>query len=87
MYETIGGAVDVYGISLSDIEATRTYCETLALSFPVGVLVDPPAFIESLAISGVPLTVRLGGDGRVIGSWSGTLTDLQLAEVIGSEHG
>jgi len=87
LHQEIGDAVNVVGISLSELEATRSYRDTHALSFPVGVPAKPQEFTESLAISGVPMTIRVGPDGRVRGSWSGTLSDRQLSELSKADRG
>ncbi len=60
---------------------TRLYSDSQFLPFPVDVPFDPAAFTESFAVSGVPLTVRVGPHGQVKGSWSGTLSTFQLAEI------
>ena len=81
IHQSLGNRVNVVGISLSDIEATRSYRESLALPFPVGIPTNPPKFIESFSISSVPLTVRINPEGRVTGVWSGTLSAHQLSEI------
>jgi peroxiredoxin len=81
LQERAGGSVDVVGVSLDDLEATRTYQQSHRLSFPVTVPVDPQQLTDALAVTAVPLTVRLGADGRVQGSWVGGLTEAQLDEI------
>jgi peroxiredoxin len=81
LQERAGGSVDVVGVSLDDLEATRTYQRAHRLSFPVTVPVDPQQLTDALAVTAVPLTVRLGADGRVQGSWVGGLSEAQLAEI------
>jgi len=81
VHEQLGDRVDVVGISLSELETTRGYRDARALPFPVGVPVQPEEFANSLAITGVPMTIRVGPDGRVRGSWSGTLSEQQVSEL------
>ncbi|MEM9293465.1 MAG: TlpA disulfide reductase family protein [Acidobacteriota bacterium] len=81
LHQTMGDSVNVIGISLSDADPTRTYRNTHSLPFPVGLPADTAAFMESFAVTGVPLTVRVGANGRVVGTWSGTLSEGQRSEI------
>lgn len=81
LHEDLGDSVNIVGVSLSELDATLGYRDAHALPFPVGVSTDPGLFTESLAITGVPMTIRVDSEGRVLGSWTGTLSDVQLAEV------
>ena len=87
VYQTLTGTVNMVGISLSELDATRAYRDAHSLPFPVGVPVDPAEFTASFAVSGVPLTVRIGPDGRVTGNWSGKLSKRQLSEIVKGGNG
>ncbi|MEM7357435.1 MAG: TlpA disulfide reductase family protein, partial [Acidobacteriota bacterium] len=81
LYEQVGGSVEVVGISLDQLEATRAYRQVQDLPFPVVIPRDPEAFTQGYEISAVPLTLHIGGDGRVKGSWLGALTAEQLTDL------
>ena len=81
LHQAVGQDVNVVGISLSDLDATRNYSQAHGLTFPVGVPAEPQDFIQKLAISGVPTTIRVGADGRVVESWSGALSERLLSEL------
>ena len=87
LHQEVGNDVEVVGISLSALDDTRTYRDTHQLSFPVGVPTDPGSFASQLAITGVPMTIRVGADGRVQGSWSGILSKQQISEVTRFDRG
>lgn len=87
LHEQVGDSVDVVGISLSDREETQAYRSDLDLPFPVALPQDRKLFSEKLSISAIPMTIRIGADGRVRGSWLGTLTEAQLAEVAPADRG
>lgn len=87
LHRDLGDSVDVLGVSLSDLQDTRAYRETHELSFPVGVPTKPEVFAGDLAISAVPMTIRVGADGKVSGSWSGVLSPDRLRELARSERG
>ena len=87
LHQELDGGVDVLGISLSAMDSTRGYRDQLDLSFPVGIPTEPERLTQNLSISGVPLTLRVGPDGRVRGSWSGTLSADQLTEVARADQG
>lgn len=86
LHQEVGDAVDVVGVSLSGLEATQSYRDAHGLPFPVGISQDPGTFISDLAITGVPMTIRVGADGRVRGSWSGVLSEQQVSEVVRADR-
>ena len=81
LHQRAGSSVEVLGISLSDPELTRGYRDTHSLPFPVGVPAEPQAFASAFEITGVPMTIRVGADGRVSGTWSGLLLEDRLDEI------
>ncbi|MDA8021100.1 MAG: TlpA family protein disulfide reductase [Thermoanaerobaculia bacterium] len=87
LHSNLAPAVDVVGISLSGPAETRSYRDDLGLSYRVGVPVEQQALVRALSISGVPVTLRVGPDGRIVGSWSGTLSAVQVSEVAAAGRG
>lgn len=81
LYRNVGETANVVGISLSELDATRGYRETHNLPFEVGVPTEPRKLADTLGISAVPMTIRVGADGRVLGSWSGVLSADLLSEL------
>jgi len=87
LHEQIGDSMEIVGVSLSEIEDTRDYRLAHDLMFPVAVPADRDHFTEVFEISAIPMTIRIGSDGRVRGSWVGALSPAQVAEVSPALHG
>ncbi|MEM9293466.1 MAG: TlpA disulfide reductase family protein [Acidobacteriota bacterium] len=81
LHQTIGDSVSIVGLSLSEADLTRSYRDRHSIPFPVGLPTDPSAFMAALTVNGVPLTFRLDASGRVVGSWSGTLSEKHKSEI------
>lgn len=78
-----GSSIDVVGLSLSGRQDTLDYARDQALSYRVAVAADPQQVSAAWEIPGVPLTLRLDPEGRVVGRWLGPLNEEHLAEVTG----
>lgn len=81
LHERLGESVDVVGISLDKPEATQVYRQDHALPFPVVIPKDLGSFSKSYEISAVPLTLHIGGDGQVKGTWLGSLSPEQVTDL------
>lgn len=81
LYEKVGERYEVVGVSFDPLEATRQYREDFDLPFEVVSIADPKSFAERYKVDMVPLTVRLGADGRVRNSWLGVLSDQAVEDI------
>ncbi len=81
LHASVGDAVDVVGISLSDAQATAGYREALDLPFEVVLPAQRDAFTTAFEVSVVPFTFHIAADGTVRGAWRGGLDPERLAEV------
>lgn len=81
LYARARGEYDIVGISLNELEASLRYREANDLPFPVVVPDDIREFATENKISRVPLTVHIGRDGKVLGSWLGILSEDSLAQL------
>ncbi len=82
VHARLGEDAQVLGISLDDLDATRSYRAKLDLPFPVVVPTDPKAFAREYRISSVPLTLHIGTSGQVEGLWSGVLSEGEQGEIL-----
>lgn len=81
LHEAVAGRAEVVGVSLDEVAATAAYRQARDLPFEVTVPVERADFAAALRVARVPLTVHLGGDGRVRGAWTGVLSDAVLSEI------
>ncbi len=81
IYDRIDPKVEVVGISLDSIEATRLYREEYNLPFEVVVAKDPSAFTTDYKVPTVPTTLHISREGRVRGVWRGVLDSARQMEV------
>lgn len=73
--------VDVLGISLDEVGATRAFRDENDLLFPMFIPTDLGGFAEDYRISGVPTTILVGSGGQVRGAWPGRLDEQATSEV------
>ncbi|MEM7587966.1 MAG: TlpA disulfide reductase family protein, partial [Acidobacteriota bacterium] len=81
LYDTLGDSTDVLGVSLDNPAETAAYVERLGLPFPTVSASDPNALAETLGLTRIPETVRVGTDGTVTDAWLGVLTTGALAKL------
>mgnify|MGYP005843856329 CR=1 FL=1 len=73
--------VDIFGISISELEETKKYYYEKDVSF--NLLVPDTSFSRKYKISGVPLTLMVSGSGFIDKSWIGELNENQVNEIKG----
>lgn len=73
--------VELIGLSLDDPTTTAAYVETLSLPFDVVSVADRQRFLTEVEIPVVPFTIHADRTGRVLGAWSGALSNIQLEEI------
>ena len=82
--ERVGNNLEVVGISLDTAEMTQAYRDEHDLPFEVVVADDRQDFTASYEIPAVPFTIHVDGNGKVLGSWRGKLSEERLAEIASS---
>ncbi len=73
LHEAFGDRYRFVAVSFDPPEETRRYAEEHALPFPVVTPADRAAFQKAYSITGVPQTLVVGTDGRVIDTQAGVL--------------
>ena len=74
--------VPFVGVSLDEVEPTRSYAHEMGVAWPLWVPEEPLAASAELKVPLVPLTVLVGDDGVVQRIWSGALSELAVTELL-----
>lgn len=87
LYERFEDHYNVIGLSIGDLEPTRTYAANHALPFPVYIPQDPSGFPKRYKIPAVPQTLHLDRDGNVKHQWAGPLPQESFEKLAASNLG
>ncbi|MCH9651319.1 MAG: redoxin domain-containing protein [Deltaproteobacteria bacterium] len=74
-------------ISIDPLEQTRTYARENNLPFRVVTPKEPSFFDQMYGVEGVPLTIRVGPNGRVLESYPGILPMGYVSQALASVTG
>ncbi len=77
----LGEHLDIVGVSLDPLEATRAYEQAYALPYDVVTVADRQRFVTDLNIPAIPFTLHVASNGSVLGAWRGILTPEQQRQL------
>lgn len=75
IYEQNKDAYRIVGIGLEDAETIAAYRESKDLPFPVVLPGDYPDFAKSYKLRGIPTTIQVDSEGKVVEAWTGVLSN------------
>lgn len=82
----LDGKVSIVGVTdTMDLDGSRTAADKAGVTYPL--LVDEDGLQSDLGIAGLPATIFVDADGKIVGRHLGALTQAELTEEIQKRYG